>query len=70
MEYRFGLLRRAYPAIVCGALVEAPKENQKVLSETVRGVLGNANLVATSLDSLGSELDVLIGGMDSGGKTR
>ena len=52
MEYRFGLLRRAYPGIVCGALVEAPRENQEVLSETVRAVLGSAGFVVVSLDEL------------------
>jgi hypothetical protein len=60
MEYRFGLLKKAYPAIVCGALVEAPKEDQEVLSETVLGVLHSAGFVACSLQELSALIDRVI----------
>ena len=56
MKYRFGILKKAYPAIVCGALVEAPKEDQEVLKDTLETVLQNADFVAISLDELQSVL--------------
>jgi hypothetical protein len=56
MEYRFGLLRQAYPAMKLGALVEAPRENQETLRRTVTGVLQHADFVVISLDELGTVL--------------
>ncbi len=59
MEYRFGLLKKAYPAIVCGALVEAPKEDQEKLADVVLGVLASADFRAHALEQLSEELDRL-----------
>ena len=52
MEYRFGLLKKAYPAIVCGALVEAPKEDQERLKAVITEVLQHADIVTISLEEL------------------
>lgn len=56
MEYRFGLLKRAYPAMGCWALVEAPRENQELLRRTVKTVLQNADLAAISLEEFDESL--------------
>lgn len=56
MEYRFGLLKQAYPAMVCGALVEGPRENQETLRNMVATVLQHADFVAVSLEELEAAL--------------
>lgn len=59
MEYRFGLLKKAYPAMKLGALVEAPKEDQEFLKGTVTAVLQHADFVVISLEELGRALQEL-----------
>lgn len=57
MEYRFGLPKRAYPRIVCGALVEAPREDHEALGEMVRSVVSSAEIVAITLEELSGCLE-------------
>lgn len=56
IDYRFGLLKVAFPKLVCGALVEAPNEDQRVLGETSVSVLTKANFVEASSEALGKRL--------------
>ncbi len=60
LEYRFSLLRRFLPKLLCAALVEAPNEDRERVDEAVSGMLGSWNLAATSLESLRVGLFVLV----------
>jgi len=57
MEYRFGLIKQTYPKILCGALVEAPNEDEDMLLDTISEILRHANFVAVSLDGLAEKLE-------------
>ncbi len=52
INYRFGLLKQALPNLVCGALIEAPKEDQSLLKESMRRVLGNSDFLVVSGEEL------------------
>lgn len=56
INYRFGLLKQALPNLVCGALIEAPKEDQSLLRESMRRVLGNSDFLAVSGEELRGSL--------------
>jgi hypothetical protein len=53
---RFGLIKRAFPRITSGAVVEAPNEREKDLQETLSGPLTHADFISTSVDGLGDAL--------------
>lgn len=53
INYRFGLLKRTYPKIVCGAFLQAPEEEAQRLTDSVGTILTNTDFVAISLDDLG-----------------
>jgi hypothetical protein len=56
MDYRFGLLKARYPKILCGALVEAPSEDQMMLGEVMIITLPRANIRARSVEELAEGL--------------
>ncbi len=56
INYRFGLIRHALPSIVCGAFVEAPREEQRSLLNEVSGILTEADFAACVLDELHAKL--------------
>ena len=58
MDYRFGLLKQAYPGIVCGAFVEAPNEDGDVLFDGISEILHHADFMAISLDGLSEKLEL------------
>ena len=60
LDYRFSLLKKFLPNILCAALVEAPREDQARISEAVVSILGSWNLVATSVATLRSGLARLV----------
>ena len=60
LDYRFSLLKKFLPNILCAALVEAPREDQARVSEAVASILRNWNLVATSVATLRGGLARLV----------
>lgn len=56
MDYRFGLLKALFPKLVCGALVEAPREDQERLASQLKPILRNSDFVARSDDELRGEV--------------
>lgn len=56
INYRFGLLKGAFPKLTCGALIEAPNEDQSLLDDSLRRIFTSADLIATSLHSLTQSL--------------
>ncbi len=53
INYRFGLLKRAYTKILCGAFLHAPEEEARRLIDSATTILTNTDFIATSLDDLG-----------------
>jgi hypothetical protein len=56
MDYRFGLLKSAYPNLCCGAVIEAPMEDQDRLRRELGLVLKNASFVVNSSERLSDAL--------------
>jgi len=56
MDYRFGLLKTSMPKLVCGALVEAPNEDQRRLVRELNPILKNSSFLASSSQELGGFL--------------
>jgi len=56
MDYRFGLLKASFPRLACGALVEAPNEDQERLASQLKPILRNSDFVARSDDELRGEV--------------
>jgi len=56
MDYRFGLLKAILPRLACGALLEAPSEDQNQLARELRPILKNSDFLARSCDELGESL--------------
>lgn len=52
INYRFGQVKRALPSIVCGALVEAPKEDEEQIRLEAAPILDKADFVACSIERL------------------
>ncbi len=61
MDYRFGLLKTTLPNMVCGALLEAPQEDQSRLVHELRPILKNSAFLAISSEELRSFLRVIVG---------
>ena len=61
MNYRFQLIKRAFPGIKCGAVVEAPNEEQENLRALLAGPLTRADFVSVSIDSLRDAVRGLVG---------
>jgi hypothetical protein len=59
MDYRFALLKESFPGLVCGALVEAPNEQEESLSRELRLILKDADWIATSSEELQGALSRL-----------
>ncbi len=63
MDYRFGLLKSAYPNLSFGAVIEAPMEDQAHLSRELALVLRNSSFVVSSSEGLSDALPkALFGG--------
>ena len=60
--YRFGLLKASFPALVCGALIEAPREDQEHLASEIKPILRSSNFLARSTDELREALSKILGG--------
>jgi len=56
MDYRFGLLKACFPRLACGALVEAPNDDQERLAKQLKQILRNSDFVAKSNEELRDEL--------------
>jgi len=52
IDYRFGLLRSAFPNLTCGALIEAPFEDPDHLRMELAKILRNSKFVAHSSGGL------------------
>jgi len=61
MDYRFNLIKRAFPGIKCGAVIEAPNEEQENLRALLAGPLARADFVSVSVDSVRDALRGLVG---------
>ena len=61
MDYRFGLLKGSFPRLTCGALVEAPNEDQDHLSQELIPILRRSDFIASSIEELGRGLSSLGG---------
>ncbi len=59
MDYRFGLLKASFPRLVCGAFLEAPKEDQTQLYAGLRLILRRSDFLATSMQELQGALTEL-----------
>ena len=55
MDYRFGLLKTLFPKLSCGALIEAPNENQERLASQLKPILRNSDFVARSNEEIRSQ---------------
>jgi hypothetical protein len=63
IDYRFGLLKSSFPKLTCGALVEAPNEDQERLASQHKPILRNSDFVAKSDEEVRSELTRFRGGL-------
>jgi hypothetical protein len=63
MDYRFGLLKTLFPKLSCGALIEAPNEDQERLASQLKPILRNSDFVARSEEEVRIELDRFRGGL-------
>ncbi len=54
IDSRFVLVKRFLPKAICGALVEAPKEDQSSLKDTITELLPNSDIAACSLQQFES----------------
>lgn len=52
MQYWFGLIKTAFPKILCAALVEAPNEKEDKLVSVLGLILKDADLVARTAEEL------------------
>ncbi len=63
MDFRFGALKALFPRLACGALVEAPNEDQERLASQLKPILRNSDFVARSAQEVRSELARFRGGL-------
>ncbi len=56
MDYRFGLLKQVLPKLICGALVEAPNEDQNRLAHELKPIFKNSDFLTRSCYELGESL--------------
>jgi len=49
MDYRFGLLKARYPKLICGAVVDAQREDQGRLASQLKPILRNSDFLARSI---------------------
>jgi hypothetical protein len=61
MNYRFQLIKRSFPRIMCGAVIEAPNEEEKKLQDLIADPLTRADFVSVSMDALRGALRGLVG---------
>lgn len=62
MDYRFGVLKASFPKITCGALVEAPSEDQERLASQLKPILRDSDFIARSIEELHGEISQNFGG--------
>lgn len=60
IDYRFRLLKTAFPNLICGALIEAPSEDQGRLAVELKQILRNADLIARTDSELAEELSEIL----------
>ena len=62
MQYWFGLIKTVFPAIRCGALVEAPNEKPDRLAHELHLILKDAEFFARTGEELGESIAKLVRG--------
>ena len=65
INYRFQLLKTAFPGLICGALIEAPNEDQAKLASELTQILTFSNFNARGEEELREALSVIQAGHDN-----
>lgn len=62
IDYRLGLLKTSFPNLVCGALIEAPREDPVRLSTELRKILRHADIISLNDQDLDDQLSRIVRG--------